>query len=585
MWSSWWGSAARYGMLVALLIAVACGDSESSGPVTAPPAAVASVAVAPATASVLVGRQLTLIASPRDAASQPLQRPVTWASANPAIATVSATGVLTALAAGQVRITATSEGKEGSALIDVAQIPVAEVRLSADSEVQLPWNGTAQLAASALDAEGNVLPGRTATWLSSRSTVVTVAPDGRLQAVAPGIALISASIEGKVAHANVRVLPVPVKSIAIDGAADGLEVGETVFLGVTLIGENDAPVQRVVNWSTNAPAVATVEANNPMLVAVQAVAAGRVTISASVDDKTATLGFTVTPRPTHDVVYTRTTDNGRVAELFVLGINGSPSAPVRLNAGTVSREASPSPDGQRLVFAVSQTHPVTGEPQHDLYVVNRNGMGMRQLTSMAGYEHQPTWSPDGSRILFRAAANNSARPDLWVINPDGTGLRNLTGYLGAQQFSDLRDPAWSPDGSQIAFIGAAKGQHHVWLMHSDGTNLRQLVADDGFDSSPTWSPDGQAIAFTRWNTADPTYGEDVMIVPVATGNAHRLALLGDQRTPQWSPDGHYLVVMGTAVAATGVGNIYTMRPDGTGLRLRTVNPAWGGGTAPRWISR
>lgn len=585
MLSTWWGSATRYGMLIALVVAVACGDRNTSGPVTAPPAAVASVTVVPADASVLVGGQLTLTASPRDAANQPLQRPVTWTSANPAIATVSAAGILTAQAAGQVRIIATSEGKEGSALIDVAQVPVAEVRLSADNEVQLPWNGSAQLAASALDSEGRVLAGRTVTWLSSRPTVVTVAPDGKLQAVTPGTAIISASIEGKVAHANVRVLQVPVKSIAIDGVATGLELGETIFLGVTLIGENDAPVQRAVQWSTNAPTVATVEPNNPMLVAVRAVGTGRATISASIDDKTATLSFSVTPRPTHDVIYTRTSSNGSVNELFVLGLDGTPSAPARLNAGSVSREASPSPDGQRLVFAVSQTHPVTGEPQHDLYIVNRNGMGMRQLTSAAGYEHQPTWSPDGSRILFRAAASNSSRPDLWVINPDGSGLRNLSGYISTQQLSDLRDPAWSPDGSQIAFIGAAKGQHHVWLMNSDGTNLRQLVQDVGFDSSPTWSPDGQVIAFTRWNTADPTYGEDVMIVPVATGIAHRLALLGDQRTPQWSPDGHYLVVMGTAVAATGVGNIYTMRPDGTGLRLRTVNPAWGGGTAPRWISR
>src|SRR6476661_5014991 len=75
-------------------------------------------------------------------------------------------------------------------------VPVAEVRLSADEEVQLEWDGTAKLDAVALDAQGNVLPGRIAQWLTSKPGVFTVSQTGVVTAVGAGIANLTASIEG-----------------------------------------------------------------------------------------------------------------------------------------------------------------------------------------------------------------------------------------------------------------------------------------------------------------------------------------------------------------------------------------------------
>ncbi len=571
-------------MTMALLVLAACGDEENGGTAPVPPAAVASVSVAPGTASVLVGRQVTLLAVAKDADSRPLERTITWASANAAVATVSATGTVTALAPGEVTITATSEGKVGSAIIQVAQVPVAEVRLSADAEVVLEWNGSTQLSAVAMDAEGNTITGRAVAWQSSKPEVVTVAPDGTLQAQGSGVANVTAIIEGKAATVGVRVNPVPVAKVSIDGTPDGIETGDTFFLSSYVEGVNGEPLPRIATWTTDNPAVATVQASQQSLAAVQSVGAGTVTITATVDGKSASITFTITPRPTHDLIYTHISNNVGTAELFVVGMGGGVTNPVRLNAGNVSREPSPSPDGQRLVFSVSQTHPVTGEPQNDLYIVQRNGMGMRQLTSAAGYEHQPTWSPDGSRILFRAANGVNARPELWVINPDGSGLKNLSAQVDPSM-TDMSSPAWSPDGSQIAFIGAVNGQHKVWLMNADGTNLRQLTKDAGFDSDPTWSPDGSTIAFTRWNVANPAFGEDLMIVPLATGTPRRIALAGDQRSPAWSPDGRFIAYSGTVVSGTGTSALYTMRPDGSGSRLRTAHMQGFGAFGPAWIIR
>lgn len=571
-------------MTMVLLPLAACGNEGNGGTAPVPPAAVASVSVAPGTASVLVGRQVTLLAVPKDADHRPLERAITWASANAAIATVSATGTVTALAPGEVTITATSEGKAGSAIIQVAQVPVAEVRLSVDDEVVLEWNGSTQLSAVGMDAEGNQITGRAVAWQSSKPTVVTVAPDGTLQAQGSGVANVTATIEGKHATVGVRVNPVPVAKVSIDGIPDGIEIGDTFFLSSYVEGVNGEPLPRIATWTTDNPAVATVQASQQSLAAVQSVGAGTVTITAGVDGKSASITFTITPRPTHDLIYTHISNNVGTAELFVVGMGGGVTNPVRLNAGNVSREPSPSPDGQRIVFSVSQTHPVTGQPQNDLYIVQRNGMGMRQLTSAAGYEHAPTWSPDGSRILFRAADTASARPELWVINPDGSGLKNLSAQVDPSM-TDMSSPAWSPDGSQIAFIGAVNGQHKVWLMNADGTNLRQLTKDAGFDSDPTWSPDGSTIAFTRWNVANPAFGEDLMIVPLATGNPRRIALAGDQRSPAWSPDGRYIAYSGTAVSGTGTSALYTIRPDGSGSRLRTAHMQGFGAFGPAWIIR
>jgi Tol biopolymer transport system component len=140
----------------------------------------------------------------------------------------------------------------------------------------------------------------------------------------------------------------------------------------------------------------------------------------------------------------------------------------------VSRDPSPSPDGTQLVFAVSQ-QTMTGAWQHDLFIVNRNGMNMRWLTRVDGMEDQPQWSPDGSKILFRGTVDD--RTDLYTINVDGTGLVNVT--AGITQLSSKLDPAWSPNGSRIAFIGVQGSSYKVWTIGSDGTGARQVTTDDG----------------------------------------------------------------------------------------------------------
>ncbi len=571
---------------VSALVLAACGADSLSAPPPAGGKPVASVAVIAAEDTLTVGGQVTFLAEPRAADGEVLDSPVTWMSQHQQFATVTSAGVVKALAPGAATIVATAGGRSGSAVLTVVPVPVppppapvAFVRLSVDDEVQLPWNGGTQLGAVAMDADSNVLPGRLITWHTTRPDVATVAADGTVQAAGPGTAIVSAISEGVAASVGVRVAQAPVVRVTLDVNVAGLEVGETVFVSASVQLASGQVVAGPVTWTSSATHVAAVTSSGPALAAVQAFGEGNVTITATADTASAAVSLPVTLPPTHDLVYAR--HQGAQAELYTLPLMGG--APVRINAGSVSRDPSPSPDGTQIAFAVSQTD-LQGQQQNDLYIVNRDGLNMRWFTRFAGIEEQPAWSPDGTRILFHATDSVLGSPNIWVMNVDGTGLVNLTAGLPAD-VTDKRHPAWSPDGTRIAFIASRNGQHKVWVMDADGANAAPLLADAGFDQTPTWSPDGTRIAFARYDAANPANGWDVMIVAAAGGTPARLSLPGDQLVPAWSPDGRYIAVSGTAVAGQGTPQLYTLLPDGSGLRLRTVNPAWGGGSAPAWITR
>lgn len=569
-------------LAIVLALLAACGDSNSVI-VDPPPVRVASVVVTPDAQELIVGQQLTLEAKPKAADGKDLEREVVWTSENTSLATVTETGVVTALAVGQAYIRATSEGKFGRAVLTirpVPPVPVAEVRLSVDEEIVLEWDGITQITATAYDAQGNVLIDRHVQWSSNRPSVAAVV-NGTVEAQNPGTATITATVEGIVASVGVRVNQAPIVALHIEALTTGLEIGETFLFGSRIERANGENLYGPVSWTSSAPAIGRIAHSDISYGVVEALSEGTFTLTATREGFTTSMTLTVSKRPTHDLIYNRW-ENG-TSEIFTFALGTADGVPVRINAGNVSRQPSPSPDGTQLVFAVSQTLP-NGELQNDLYVVSRNGQNMRWLTRMPGLEDDPAWSPDGTKILFHATDENH-RSDIYVVDAvDGGGLTNLTAFIGAEMYAK-RHPAWSPDGKRVAFVGGVNGNHKVYTMAADGSDLRQITTDAGYDDSPTFSPDGTKIAFVRYNAASPGYGDDIMIVPSAGGAPVRLTLAGDQRSPVWSPDGKFIAVSGTPVASTGKAQIYTMRADGTGLRLRTVDPAWGGGVSPAWIAR
>jgi len=250
-----------------------------------------TVIVDPNGGTLLEGTQLPLNATPLDSAGHVLSgRTITWASDAPTIATVNGSGIVSAVLAGDANITATADGKQGSAHVKVSKVPVASVSVS-PSAPTLPTGGAVQLTGTPRDSAGNPLNGRPITWGTSAPSVATVNNSGRVSAVAPGTATISATSGTQAGTAVVTVIPAPVASVVVSPGSATTLVTRTIQLAATPFDSGGTALTgRVVTWATNAPSVATVGSNG----LVTAVSAGNATITATSETKSGSAAITIT---------------------------------------------------------------------------------------------------------------------------------------------------------------------------------------------------------------------------------------------------------------------------------------------------
>ncbi len=216
----------------------------------------------------------------------------------------------------------------------------------------------------------------------------------------------------------------------------------------------------------------------------------------------------------------------------------------------------------------------------DIYVMEADGSGVRQLTNDSGWYFAPAWSPDGRWIAF--ASDVDGDWDVYVMRADGSGVRRLTTY----HTGDDNFPAWSPDGEWIAFESwwrAGDSGVGIYVMRADGSGVRRLVDLPGNEFSPAWSPDGEWIAFeSDRDTAvglDGTY--DIYVVKADGTEVRRLTTHeGRDMNAAWSPDGDWIVFQSDRDQDWRNFDIYVMRADGSGVRRLTnapmedVFPAW-----------
>jgi len=193
---------------------------------------VASVTVSPASASILVGATVQLSPVTKDSAGNTLTgQTVTWASGDTAVATVSASGLVSGAAAGLVTITATSGGQSAAATVTVSNAPVASVAsvVISPATATVLLGASLQLSATLKDGAGNVLSGRTVTWASGNSVVASVSASGLVLGLVLGTTTITATSEGvsgtaatTVASADSGPQPGPTDTIIFQ---DGFESG------------------------------------------------------------------------------------------------------------------------------------------------------------------------------------------------------------------------------------------------------------------------------------------------------------------------------------------------------------------------
>ena len=275
-------------------VAASANGKSGIASITVTPLPVASVTVTPARVDLRPGAHATLAALAYDASGKTLDgRAIVWASSNDGVATVDASGTVTAGAVGSATITATSEGISGSSLVSVTNPAVASVAIEPQAATVLR-GATLQLTATITDASGAAVTDRAPTWTSSNTAVAIVSATGLVTAVAPGSAMIAAALDANADTATITVVSVPVGSVAVQPTTASLIIGQSTTLTATVKDANGAVVtDRRVAWATSNAAVASVSQAG----VVKALAIGMATVSATSEGSSGSATVTVGAGP------------------------------------------------------------------------------------------------------------------------------------------------------------------------------------------------------------------------------------------------------------------------------------------------
>jgi Tol biopolymer transport system component len=235
---------------------------------------------------------------------------------------------------------------------------------------------------------------------------------------------------------------------------------------------------------------------------------------------------------------------------------------------TFATGAAPAGKGNGRIAFVSNR-----ENMEKIYTMNPDGSGLTELTR-GPHQLQPAWSPDGTKIAYMDRLKDATA--IYVMNADGSDSRLLVSDI----FHNV-NLAWSPDGAKIAFCSVAKekgssSQFSLHVINTDGRNDVRLAEGSG---SPAWSPDGRQIAFTTLRGID--------LINADGTNRRQLARLNTWvlHSLSWSPDGKEIVFGSSRSSSDKDGNegsrftIETISADGSdGNNSRVLaggrNPSW-----------
>jgi len=234
--------------------------------------------------------------------------------------------------------------------------------------------------------------------------------------------------------------------------------------------------------------------------------------------------------------------------------------------GSIALSPHVSPDGSRVAFSG-----VT----KDGWQILMYSLELSRLVSFphfGGDNYSPAWSSDGQNIAF--ASSRTGSTEIYAVSSLGASVHRLTQSKGPDV-----SPAWNPKtNAQIAWVSGRTGLPQIYTMASDGTNAGRMT-DEGYAVSPSWSPNGQFLAFAWVRHYGPGApgASDIYIMDVASKQWAQLTHDGGRNDfPSWSPDGRHIVFQSNR---TGKVQIWTMLADGSQQRQLTTS---GENSQPNW---
>lgn len=220
-------------------------------------------------------------------------------------------------------------------------------------------------------------------------------------------------------------------------------------------------------------------------------------------------------------------DIGGDNDIWVIAADGT-------SLGNVTRDPASdkgpswSPDGRTIAFHSTRDH-----PRGEIYTMDADGSNVRRLTMNEEYEECVTWSPDGARLAYcrlmpDGAEHGSGNGELYVMDGDGANVQRVTDRPGFDS-----NPAWSPDGTRLAFHGRDGDAVDLFVIDVDGTGLVNLTADSIEAWQPSWSPDGREIAYCAGVPPDEY---DIWVIRADGGERRRITdAPGRDQSPSFRP--------------------------------------------------
>ena len=206
---------------------------------------------------------------------------------------------------------------------------------------------------------------------------------------------------------------------------------------------------------------------------------------------------------------------------------------LNLNTGDVNRLTSSygvdnAPDVSSNGAMVTFMHSTPNRNLMQIMVMERGGDNAGNVPQVNGWD--PTWSPDGERILFASDRNGTTQ--LYTVKPDGSKLTRITNLPAIRGRSD-----WSPEGQYIVTYSGEAWQREIYIMNSDGSNVRQLTPSGGNSQGPSFSPDGRWVVFTAYfDKFGDDHGCEIYIIRIDGTDLRRLTNNDYcDYQPRWGP--------------------------------------------------
>lgn len=315
-----------------LASATSCGGDGGTPPLPA----VTSVSLMSSVEQLRIGQTTAVTATVLGANGAPLTRTVVYSSTAPTVASVSATGVVTALTAGVATITATADGRSGSVTLTVLAA-TASVSIDSASAVLL-LGRTLRLTATARDAAGTAINGLEPRWTSAAPLVASVTSNGTVTALSNGVATLTATIDDRTATFTVTVISSQLTRLVLRPSAGYVPLGMEYAIRVSALdGDGLAVPTPAVTFASSASDVATV---SPVGV-VRGVKAGSATITATTAEGSAsTVRFEVVPAFTMNGTVTTLDDSPATGLRFSAWIGGGTSAEQRFDVPVTGTTAT-----------------------------------------------------------------------------------------------------------------------------------------------------------------------------------------------------------------------------------------------------